>query len=355
MVSDATEPLADLWRWFADTACGDYSPLYARITRAVADDERLLAWVQAAPPAAHLPPVLLAAVHYLLLDGLDHPLGDVYTGRSSADPAPLFLDLCRTERPALDALLQTRHTQTNDCGRSALIGPALTWVSERLQRPLALIDVGASAGLNLVCDRYLLDYGPHGSTGPVSSPVTVRCQIVGGSPPVADRLPPLVSRVGIDRSPVDVNAPDDARWLLACVWPDTGRLDRTAAAIALAQADPPTVLSGDALDTLPAVLDRTPGGSVAVVLTTWSYAYLSIDDRGRFVALLAERSRNRPVAWISADDPGVVDAFPAAEADAPPPSGILGASIFDAGNRFDELLALVHPHGQWLAWRAPAS
>ena len=83
-------------------------------------------------------------MQYLLLDGLDHPLVDVYAGRSSVDPAPLFLDLCRTHRSKLASLLAFRRVQTNECGRSALLGPGLTWLASRLKGPFALIDRGGS-------------------------------------------------------------------------------------------------------------------------------------------------------------------------------------------------------------------
>ena len=198
-MAEPTDDLARLWEWFAQTEFHRQSPLYERIAVAVSQDRELLEMVRAAPPAAHLPLTLFGAVHYLLLDGLDHPLADVYAGRSDADPAPLFLDVCRAQRPEIVALLATRHVQTNDCGRSALIGPGLTWLADRFDRPLALIDVCASAGINLLCDRYRIDYGAHGATGPVSSPVQIACRVVAGHPPIAERLPALVTRVGIDR------------------------------------------------------------------------------------------------------------------------------------------------------------
>jgi hypothetical protein len=125
--------------------------------RAVAARDDVLDMVRAAPPAAHRPNVLLAAVHYPLLGGLAHPLADVYAGTSDADPGPLFLDICVAQRPAIEDLLRTRHTNTNEVGRSALLGPALTDTARRLGEPLALVEVGCSAGLNLLCDRYRLD------------------------------------------------------------------------------------------------------------------------------------------------------------------------------------------------------
>ena len=354
-MTDTGEALAELWEWFAVNEFRGYSPLYERIALAVAGDAGLLDWVGRAPPAAHFPPVLLGAVHFLVLASPDHPLAEVYDGRSDRDPVPLFLELCATHRDELGALLATRQVQTNDCGRSALIAPGLSWVTARHPGPFALVDVGASAGLNLLCDRYRLDYGRHGSTGPADSPVRVACEVIAGAPPVARRLTEPVLRVGIDRSPVDLTDPDDTRWLLACVWPDTGRLERTAASIGLARHDLPPVLAGDALDRLPGVLDGLGAGLRAVVVTTWAFGYFPPEDRRRFVDVLVEASRRRPVAWLSADGAGTIPGV--GEPSLTDPTGahahVLGAVLVDGGVTTTELLAVVQQHGAWMDWRAP--
>jgi hypothetical protein len=356
-MSSPQDDFAQMWAWFA-THCHDYSPLYERISAAVANDPQLLDWIRSAPPDAHLPPALLAAVHYLLLESPDHPLAAVYAGRSDADPAPLFVQLCRDRSEDVMHLLTTRHIQTNDCGRSALIAPGLTWLAGQLAAPMALVDVGASAGLNLLCDRYRIDYGPAGATGPGDATVRIDCRVTGGHPPIAATLPPLVARIGIDRSPIDLSHPDDARWLLACVWPDTGRLERTAASIHLAQADPPMVIAGDGTDALPGVLARLPAGAAAVIVTTWAFAYFGLDDREHFVHMLEAESRTRTIAWLSAEGLGTVAAFAddprAAGANTPAGADVLGAALFDGGAARWELLGLVQEHGAWIDWRAPA-
>ncbi len=204
-MTDQLEELGQLWEWFGVGQCRGYSPIYERIASSVARDPEVLDLVRRTPPECHLPLSLLAAVHYLLLAGLDHPLADVYAARSDADPAPLFADVCRRHPDEVMELMAARPVQTNECGRSALIGPALTWLSDRGFGPLGMVDVGSSAGLNLLCDRYRLDYGVHGVTGPSDSSVTVQCRVVEGDPPVAPSLPELVARVGIDRSTVDLS------------------------------------------------------------------------------------------------------------------------------------------------------
>jgi hypothetical protein len=353
-VSDGLDDFTEMWRWFA-THCQEYSPLYEQISRAVAGDRELLAAVRSAPPSAHLPPALLAAVHYLVLEGADQAVAEVYAGRSPADPGPLFLEFCRSHRDAVMAILATRHIQTNECGRSSAIGPGLTWLASRLDGPFALVDVGASAGLNLLCDRYRLDYGSHGATGPADSPVTITSTVRGGHPPIAAQLPALATRVGIDRSPIDLADPDDARWLLACVWPDTDRLDRTAAAIHLAQADPPRVIAGDANDVLPGVLGALPPGTAALVTTTWAFGYFSAEDRQTFMEVLDRASYQRDIAWLSAEAAGTVGPLAAARLadDEQGKADLLGAIVFRGGTREAHVLGYVQEHGAWLDWRAP--
>lgn len=346
--------LADIWIWFA-RECDGYSPLYTRIARAVAADAELLTMVQQAPPRAHQPNVLLAAVHALLLGGLDHPLGAVYAGASDADPAPLFLALCREHWPEVLDLMTRHHTNTNEVGRSAVIGPALTAAAATTGAPIALIDVGCSAGLNLVCDRYLLDYGAAGRTGPADAALRIECSVAGGAPPIADRLPTIGYRRGLDRDPVDVRDEEAARWLLACIWPDTGRLDRARLAIDEARRDPPVIVAGDMVASIEDMVAAVPADLVAVVLTTWSVAYLSREDRVAFRERLTAASGTRRVVWISADSADVVEhlgAEPRTDEHGAEAS-VLGLTVFRAG-AIDHagLLAYVQPHGAWIDWVA---
>jgi hypothetical protein len=346
--------LAQAWDRFAEQECRGYSPLYERISHSVARDVELLGLTAIGPPSGRQPNVLLAAVHYLLLGGLDHPLADVYAGRSSADPGPLFRDVCVAHRDEVLELLATRRTQTNECGRSAVIVPGLAWASQRAREPLALLDVGASAGLNLLCDRYRIDYGAAGATGPSGSPVRIQCRVLHGSPPVAAPTPELAARVGLDRAPLDLDDPDATQWLLACVWPDTGRLERTERAIALARDARPEVVEGDAVDDIVTLLGRLPDHATPCVTTTWVLAYLAPDRRAAFVEQLQMFAARRPLAWISAEAPGVVECIEAgASPDHDPTTpSVLGAVWFDADGTKPTMLGWVHPHGQWIDWRA---
>lgn len=361
MARDAAS-LGAFWARWADDACGDYCPLYRDIARAVSRDPVLLERLAALPVEAHQPNVLMGAVHDLLLREPGLPLAAVYADEAAAASAPAgavaaFLDLCHQRWDVLEPVCQVNRTQTNEVGRTAIIGLALTLLHQRHGRPLRLIDVGTSAGLNLRLDSYRLDYGPAGTTGPAAAEVVVRCELRGRPAPVAPALPPLASRVGLDRAPIDLTDEARARWLVACTWPGTGRLARQAAAIAAARRHPPPLVQGDAVEGLAALLDAGDGGqadTLPVVLTTWVLAYLPAQDRARFQQVLRQAGRRRPVAWVSAEWPGVVPGLPPVVMPQPAPApgvDVVGLETFTGvADPQAEVLALAHPHGAWVDW-----
>jgi hypothetical protein len=347
----AADHLSQAWRDFAESDCGTYSPLYAAICRSVADDPELLALAAAAPPSGRQPNVLLAAVHYLLLGGIAHPLADAYAARNTDLAPALFRDLCLSKQHDIARILASRHTQTNEPGRAALLAVGLAAAIELVGEPIGLLDAGCSAGLNLLIDRYRLEYGPAGGVGPIDSPVTINCELRRAAP-VPTRLPAIAARLGIDRAPVDIANADDARWLLACVWPDTGRLARTAAAMELGRLYPPTVVAGDMVTDLDAAIDTFDPRLAIVVVTTSACGYLSAEQRREFLAILERRARLQPVAWLSVDAPGVLDLITA-----PPGIGWAGAAAsvmglvsFETGTATGRTLAICHGHGAWIEW-----
>ncbi len=165
--------LADLsarFRRFAEVEARSYSPLYERLSLAIADDRDLLALAANGGPGQPPPNLFLGAVHYLLMCGVESDLRRFYpslagAGLQHGDPLPDFRRFCRENDAAIVALLRSRRVQTNEVGRSACLMPAFAHVASLGNGPIGLVEIGASAGLNLLCDRYFYDYGDLGTAG----------------------------------------------------------------------------------------------------------------------------------------------------------------------------------------------
>ncbi|HEV7721927.1 MAG TPA: DUF2332 domain-containing protein [Iamia sp.] len=349
------DALADLWRWFADEGFVD-SPLYTAIAAGVADDRELIELTVAAGTAhAQFPNVLMAAVHEQVLLGAAPDLAEHYTGQATGDPFPAFRATALASRDTLLPRMASQFTNTNEVGRSALIAPALTHVTAGWVDGWGLVEAGASAGLNLRYDRFHLDYGEAGSLGDPGSLVHVTCSDRTGALVVPAAMPEPVERVGLDQNPIDLSDEAARLWLLACTWPDTDRLGRTAAAHQLVATDPPRLVTGDMVDDLPALLAATAPGLPIVVLTTWAVGYLAPDRRTELGEALAAASTSRPVVWVSGEGPGTaplgeVDLGPTADGSTP---SVLGAVTYrDGRTAGSEVLAVCHPHGRWIDWRA---
>ena len=177
---------------------------------------------------------------------------------------PVELD----RRPAIERLLRTGRVQTNEVGRCAYLYPAFALVAEWSRRPLVIIELGASAGLNLMWDQYRYEYEGDASCGPSDATVVIRSAFRGDRRPrLPERAPAVVGRVGVDVVPIDVRDEDQTSWLRALVWPEhRERAALLASALALAQRTPPRVVRGDALACLPDLL-REARRDAAVCVT----------------------------------------------------------------------------------------
>lgn len=341
--------LAHRFSWFATEARGS-SPLYEQLSLAIAADPEpeLLELASVARPGQPLPNLLFAAAHLRLLDGVSHPLADYYPSVGGSRPPdagayPHFRAFCLAQRAAIVPLLQEGRVQTNEVRRCALLLPAFG-LAARLGggRPLALIEIGASAGLNLLWDRYAYRYSDGRKLGDPHSPVRLSC-VAEGDPPLPAALPAVACRVGVDLNPLDSNDVEQRRWLRALVWPEQAeRAALLEAALAVARCDPPRMVAGDALAALPALLAELPPGTTPCVYHSQTVNQFSDDARVALRALLDGYGQQRDFAHISIE---------AERADEHP---ALRLAFYGGGVRTEQLLARCHAHGGWLRWLDPA-
>jgi hypothetical protein len=317
------------------------SPLYARICRAVASDPDLLALVADVPASQPVPNLLLAAVHDLLLAGAEHPLADHYPsvgGTAGAEGADLaFRDFALTHAATVSELAATRRVQTNEVRRCIAWLPALA----SLREPLALIEIGASAGLNLNVDRYRYRYsGRHGATEIGDGALVLETEVRGDPPPLPHRPPTIAWRCGIDLDPIDVQDEDAVRWARALLWPEQAeRSRRFEHAVQIARRHPVSVVAGDALDVLPDVVADAPDEAGLVVFHSFVVNQLDAAGRESLVGLLDRLGRDRPIhrlslEWLDADQEPMLDEI-----------------VHGAGRNERRRLGAVHHHGEWIRWR----
>ena len=314
---DAALSTAANYRVFAEEARGR-SAAYEALATLVAGDDTILRFLGTLPPAKRQPNLLFAAARYLL--------------GTPPDIAALRA-LVGQDRAGLARVMLARRTQTNEPARCATLLPALA----QLPPPLALIEVGASAGLTLLLDRYSYDYGGHLIPGSDPDAPTLRC-VPRGPVPLPGRLPVIAWRAGLDLNPLDVTDDDDVHWLSCLVWPGEGdREERLAAAVAAARRDPPAIYRGDLLTDLPALAAQAPAGATLVIFHSAVLAYVAPEDRRRFRGTVG----SLPAVWLSSEVPGVVPgvSVPACQG---------GPLVLIRDGRTP--LACADGHGAWVHW-----
>jgi hypothetical protein len=308
---------AAMYADFAAREARGVSPAYERLSFAVSRDDELLARLGRLPPAKRQPNLLFGVVRLL--------------GGPVEDPTT-FHDYTVANWPAIEAEMRVRATQTNEAGRCAVLLPVLA----ALPQPLALLEVGASAGLCLYPDRYAYRYGDHvvGAGAPV-----LDCAATAMAPPTG--LPEVVWRAGLDLNPLDVTDPVDVAWLDALIWPEhTHRRARLRAAAAVAAAEPPLLVRGDLLADLPALAAQAPAGATLVVFHTSVLYQVPAPVRAAF----AEVVGGLPGHWIANEAPDVLpyDVLPQ-----PPGDALHNVLALDGTP-----LAWTRSHGQAMVWFA---
>ncbi|MGN6867465.1 MAG: DUF2332 domain-containing protein [Solirubrobacteraceae bacterium] len=302
-------PLPTRFRRHADMLVrSGRSPLYIELMRAAADNierggevARLFEGIDA-PPGAVPQLRLTAALHYLVLSGQAPELAAFYPSAGGERPPtevwPVVLATIGEHFDQIKHRLR-RTVQTNEPGRSAVLFAGLLWLTERHRRPIRLLEVGASAGLNLLADRYTYVVGAL-ELGDPASPLRFVDPWV--PPPVADLADVasnlrIVARAGCDVAPLDPSRPDDQLTLLSYIWPDElHRIDRMRGALSVAARDPVPVAKRLGSEWLPETLASAEDGELVVV---WHSVMRQYVAPGEWAAIMGALAGRRDVVRLS--------------------------------------------------------
>lgn len=285
-MTDAARMVARI-RWQAE-ACRELgSPLYERLLHCVADDvlaggpaADVLAGHENDPGPSALALRLMGAVHRLVLERRAPGLALFYPsvgGAGGIDGAwPALRGVLAVHRDELRSRLD-QPPQTNEVGRAAaLIGGLCRLVAHR-PGPVRLVEIGASAGLNLRADRFRVALPGGRGVGPADSPVVLDGAWEGSLPPLDGPLE-VVERFGCDTSPVDPTSEDGRLALTSYVWPDQrARLERLRGALTVA-ARVPAVVTRESAGDLVRRLELVPG-TTTVLWHSVMWQYLEEGER----------------------------------------------------------------------------
>ncbi len=297
-------------RAFTDPDEFTTSPLYRALSRTVAASDQLLDLAGQGRPGQYPTFLFFGAVHRLLLRGTDHPLARYYPSVAGAqalpagEAGPALESFGRAYAEELAETIRTRLVQTSVVQRTLALRIGLGAIAalDPAARPLHVIEVGASAGLNLRFDRY--GYRLNGRQyGDPDSPVQLIAAVYGETPlPDLDRMPAVGQVLGVDLNPVDATDPDARQWLEALVWPENhAQRELLGRALTLVAADPPPIRAGDAVDVLPQVAAELPVGQARLVFHTATRLHVPQERRAAFDAAIEAVGETGPLWWLSAE------------------------------------------------------
>ena len=301
--------------------------------------ERIRAWNGPALADA-LPLRIAGGIHALHLAGAEPSLGPIYRGEWPADATDRVAAALELHSAALQPWLDGP-PQTNEAGRSWGFAAAMLWLVEQgCPDRFALFELGSSAGINLMMDRYRFDLG-----GVIVGPerAAMRIEPDWRGPPPPSRTFAIASAEGCDVAPVDLTDPTQALRLRAYIWPElTQRFARMDAAVAAAGASPPRVSRQNAGDFVADVLARPAvPGVTRMIMHSVVWQYIPKAERDAITAAIeaagAAATAETPLAWVML------------EANRDTHRHELTVRWWP-GHAQTLQLATAHPHGAWVEW-----
>lgn len=335
-----------LSKWFhrfGEAECKGSCSLYELLSYQIAADKQLLELAIHARDGQPAPNLLFGAVQYVLQQHPDHLLSQYYGSfvdepRDPADAFPHFKAFCITYEKEITRLLETKIVQTNEVRRCTYLYPIFTYIYERTKQPLALIEIGTSAGLQLFWDQYSYTYGDGQVYGNKDSSLLISSQVRGDKLPLQSTLPPVSHRIGIDLQINDLTIEENRSWLKALIWPcHQERREMFDRAARIVEQQSPTLIEGNGVERVPHIAEQIPEKSVLCIFHTHVANQMSDKDKNDLLLTVESLGSKRNVAHIYNN---MFDSE-------------LHVDTFIDQNKQSYTIGKTDGHGRWFEWNLP--
>jgi hypothetical protein len=294
-------------------------------------------------PGQPVPNLFLGAIHYLLLKGKSHELreyyGSIVNNLRAVDTAyTCFKDFCLQHENEIIPLLKSKLVQTNEVRRCAYLYPAFCYIYEKTKRPLAFIEIGTSAGLQLLWDKYAYSYNSKEVYGNILSELQITSEIRGDRQPILlKHSPPVTTRIGIDLHINDLKDPEDYLWLKSLIWPEHAERNKNFENAARCLKDDQSVelIEGDGVSLLTKITSTIPQESTLCVFHTHVASQMSKEDKYKLIKQIQSLGEGRDVFHIY-NNMWDLD---------------LHLDYYLEGKEYKETIAETDGHGRWFQWK----
>ncbi|WP_449537639.1 DUF2332 domain-containing protein [Ferdinandcohnia sp. Marseille-Q9671] len=326
---------------FAVNECKDSSRLYEFLSLQIARDNETLELASHAQVGQPTPNLLLGAVHFLLLKGADHPLREYYPSivrnpRIVEESFVPFKSFCREFSNEIIELLHKKLVQTNEVRRCSYLFPAFGHIYDIAKKPLALIEIGTSAGLQLLWDHYSYSYGTSEVYGNKGSTLQLTAEILGGkTPTLQDFIPPVAARIGIDLHPIDLKIEENVRWLQALIWPEHHeRRELFEKATEYVKANELQLIKGNGVELLPKIAQEIPREQSICVFHTHVANQMPLETKAQLLEQISFIGANREIFHLYNN---IQDRY-------------LHIDYYLHGKEYKHVIGETEGHGKWFTW-----
>lgn len=335
------EDLSKKFVSFAEKECKGSSQLYEYLSREISRDDELLHICEQVRNGQPVPNLFLGAVHFLLLKGFDHPLKEYYPSivsnpKTYQESFIAFKEFCREYENEIVSIIKTRIVQTNEVRRCTYLYPVFCAVFEKIKKPLALIEIGTSAGLQLLVDKYLYSYGGNEIYGKDNSNLILTAKLEGENSPYLSKTPPPIAfRIGMDLNTIDLNDEDQRLWLKSLIWPEhKERLEVLDNAASYIKEYPVHLIEGDGISLLRNYVENISRDYIVCIFHTHVANQMTLEMKKNLLSVVESIGKERDVFHIYNN---IQDRY-------------LHLDSFLNGVERNHTIAETDGHGRWFKW-----